>query len=224
MLPRCALLLALLAHLPAAALAGGAAACSAPVCRVDPAELALAERVDFDDHPSGWDPGIRIDTILSFPGASFAERFAGQTAVPQGDFDRLTGSPLAPLALLPGARGQNLSVVRLHGSNILTGFGPASWPKVAAQGEGAISVLFDEDQPALALDILGGERGPLRIAFWSRSGTLLHTERLTTTHPLTLGFARRGGAADIAGLSITNTDPQGLAIDNLRFGPAPEMG
>ncbi len=201
-----------------------ALACTAPVCRVDPETLSLPQIIHFDDHPSGWDPGHRIDDTLRLPGASFAERFEGQMLIAQGDFDSLTGTARAPLTLRPGAPGQTLSVVRMMGSNILNGYGPAGFPNVHAQGEGAIAVLFDEDQPAFALDILGGERGEAQIQFWSRSGALIHTEVIATDGPLSLGFLRTGNLRDIAGLVITNTDPQGLAIDNLRFGPAPELG
>lgn len=201
-----------------------ALACSAPICRVDPQTLALAQHIHFDDHPSSWDPGIRIDDVLALPGASFAERFAAQSIAAQGDFDTVTGTAFAPLTLLPGAPGETLSVVRMLGSNILNGFGPAGYPKVRAQGEGAIAVLFDHDQAALALQVLGGEQGEARIQFWSRAGALIHTEMIVTDGPLSLGFQRRDETPDIAGLVITNTDPQGLAIDNLRFGPAPELG
>ena len=203
---------------------GLALACMAPICRVDPETMAFAEHIHFDDHPSSWDPGHRIDDTLRLPGASFAERFAGQTLAAQGDFDALTGTAFAPLTLLPGAPGETLSVVRMMGSNILNGFGPAGYPNVSAQGEGAIAVLFDHDQPALALQILGGEQGEAQIQFWSRDGRLIHTEVISTTGPLTLGFQRSGDIPDIAGLVITNTDPQGLAIDNLRFGLAPGIG
>lgn len=203
---------------------GLALACAAPICRVDPQSLVFAEHIHFDDHPATWDPGHRIDDTLRLPGASFAERFAGQTLAAAGDFDTVTGPALSPLTLLPGAPGQTLSVVRMLGSNILNGFGPAGYPQVSAQGEGAIAVLFDEDQPALSLQILGGEKGQAQIQFWSRSGALIHTEVIATDGPLSLGFLRTGNVPDIAGLVITNTDPQGLAIDNLRFGPAPGMG
>jgi hypothetical protein len=201
-----------------------ALACDAAVCRVDPDTLVLAQIIHFDDHPSGWDPGYRIDETLILPGASFAEHFAGMVLTPNGDFDAFTGMALPPLTLLPGAPGQTLSVVHMLGSNILNGFGPAGYPHVQAQGEGSIAILFDEDQPALALQILGGEDGEAVIQFWSRAGVLIHTEVIATKGPLSLGFERAGNLSDIAGLLITNTDPQGLAIDNLRFGPAPGMG
>jgi len=39
-----------------------------------------------------------------------------------------------------------------------------------------------------------------------------------------VGFLRADGLSDIAGIVVTNVDPQGIALDNLRFGPPPEMG
>ena len=38
------------------------------------------------------------------------------------------------------------------------------------------------------------------------------------------GFVRSDGTADIAGFVLTNGDPQGLAMDNLRFEPPQQMG
>ncbi len=198
-------------------------ACGDPVCRVNPDTLDLARIITFDDVPSGWDPGHRIDDMLELPGASFAERFAGQTLAATGDFDTVTGAALPPLTLLPGAPGQTLSVVRLYGSNILNGYGPAGYPRTHAQGEGAIAVLFDEDQPALSFQVLGGEAGSAKVQFLSRSGAVLHAIDIDTDGPMSLGFRRAGDVPDIAGFVFTNTDPQGLAIDNLRFGPPPQL-
>ncbi|MEP4197492.1 MAG: hypothetical protein ABJL99_17865 [Aliishimia sp.] len=200
------------------------AACDTPICRVDPATLILSELIHFDDMPSGWDPGHRIDDMLSLPGASFAERFAGQTLTTRGDFDAVSGPALPPLTLVPGKPGQTLSVVRLMNSNILNGYGPAGYPKTRGQGEGAIAVLFDVDQPALSVQLLGGEHGMAEIQFLNRSGGVIHVAHIDTNGPLSLGFLRNDDIADIAGFVITNTDPQGLAIDNLRFGPPPQLG
>ena len=63
-----------------------------------------------------------------------------------------------------------------------------------------------------------------QIDFLGRDGRLIHTEIIATNGPLVLGFQRLDDIPDIAGFVITNTDPQGLAIDNLRFGPAPHLG
>jgi len=201
-----------------------ALACGAPICRVDPDSLTLTELVDFNDMMAGWDPGHRIDEVLALPGASFAERFAGQSLSSQGDFDAVEGAAFGPLTLLPGMPGQTLSVVRMSNNNILNGFGPAGFPRIHAQGEGAIAVLFDADQSALALQVLGGERGQAQIQFLNRNGGVIHIEQIDTNGPLSLGFRRAGDRRDIGGFVITNTDPQGLAIDNLRFGSPPQLG
>lgn len=201
-----------------------ALACGDPVCRVDPERLDLALVITFDEVPSGWDPGYRVDEPLRLPGASFAERFAGQELGAAGDFDTVTGPAFSPLTLLPGAPGETLSVVRLFGSNILNGYGPAGYPQVNAQGEGAIAVLFDTDQSAFSFQVLGGEAGAARVQFLRRDGSEIHAIVIDNLGPVVLGFLRAGSEPDIAGFVLTNTDPQGLAIDNLRFGPPPQLG
>ena len=157
-------------------------------------------------------------------GAVFGERFAGQSVSAAGDHDRITGRALPPLTVMPGADGQNLSVVYFDGNNVLNGYGAAGYPKRNAQGEGAISALFDEDQSALAFQIRGGEAGTATVAFLARDGSVLARLDLPPPGEHDYGFIRADGSADIAGILVTNTDPQGLAIDNLRFGKAPELG
>ncbi|MEM6309137.1 MAG: hypothetical protein AAF754_03725 [Pseudomonadota bacterium] len=117
-----------------------------------------------------------------------------------------------------------MSVVNLNRNNILNGFGPAGFPRPHAQGEGAIAVMFDTDQPALAFEVLGGEAGMVRVQFLRRDGTVIHDVKIATDGTLNLGFFRQDALADIAGFVMTNMDPQGLAIDNVRFGPPPQMG
>ncbi len=199
-------------------------ACGEPVCRVDPDTLDLAHVITFDEVPSGWDPGYKVDDLLNLPGASFGERFAGQSLGASGDFDTVAGAAFPPLTLLPGAPGQTLSVVRLFNSNILNGYGPAGYPSVNAQGEGAIAVLFDTDQPAFSFQVLGGESGQAVVQFLRRDGSAIHAIVIDKLGPVSLGFLRFDGIPDIAGFVITNTDPQGIAIDNLRFGPPPQLG
>lgn len=209
----------ILAILPVPALA-----CGAPICVVDPASLDLSRIITFDDVPSGWDPGYKVDDLLVLDGASFAERFAGQSIGANGDFDTVNGAAFAPLTLLPGAPGQTLSVVHLGGSNIINGYGPAGYPRVNGQGEGAIAVQFDRDQPGLSFDLLGGEAGSAQLQFLNRDGGIIHTILLHDLGRTQLGFWRQDGTPDIAGFVMTNTDPQGLAIDNLRFDPPPNLG
>lgn len=204
--------------------ASAASACEAPVCLVDPDALALTRIITFDESRSSRGPGHQIKDLLVMRGAVFGEHFAGQEVSGAGDHDRITGTALPPLTVMPGADGQNLSIVYFEGNNILNGYGVAGYPKRHAQGEGAISALFDEDQSALAFQIRGGEAGPAKVAFLARDGAVIAELDLPPPGEHEYGFIRAGGTADIAGFLITNEDPQGLAIDNVKFGKTPELG
>lgn len=200
-----------------------ALACDNPVCLVDPDALILPKTIDFDDLAAGWGPGIEVKDVLTLQGASFGEHFAGQNVRTRESFDQVTGPAFSPLTLMPGAAGENLSVVHFSGNAVINGWGAAGFPKREAQGEGAIAVLFDEDQSALAFDLRGGEAGAAQVIFLNRDGDLLGSVDVQPTGEFAVGFIRRKGAEDIAGVVITNTDPQGLAIDTLRFGKPPEV-
>ncbi len=203
---------------PAAALA-----CGAPVCLVDPESLTLPRVITFDDLRSGAGPGHLFDDIIPLPGATFGERFAGQELRAEGTHDAVTGEAAAPLTMLPGAAGENLSVVHFGGNSVLNGYGVAGYPRRDGQGEGAIAVLFDEDQSALAFDLRGGEAGEALVTFHARNGALIGAVPVSPTGEFAVGFLRAGGIGDIAGFVLTNRDPQGMAIDTLRFGKPPDL-
>ncbi|MGB3245369.1 MAG: hypothetical protein WBB25_12605 [Sulfitobacter sp.] len=200
-----------------------ALACGAPVCLVDPQSLILPQIIDFDDLASGWGPGIEVNDVLPLNGASFGEHFDGQQVGSAGSFDQITGPAYRPLTLMPGADGQNLSVVNFSGNALINGWGAAGFPKREAQGEGAIAVLFDQDQSALSFDLRGGEAGAAVVTFLRRDGSVIGLVSVEPTGEFAVGFLREQGHDDIAGFVITNTDPQGLAIDTLRFGKPPEL-
>ncbi|WP_298838792.1 hypothetical protein [uncultured Roseobacter sp.] len=204
--------------LPQAALA-----CGQPVCLVDPDSLALTRIITFEDTQSRNGPGHQISDLLVLPGAVFGERFAGQLVAAQGDHDVVSGEVLSPLTVVAGPPGQNLSVVFMQGNNVLNGYGAAGFPKRHAQGEGAMAFLFDEDQSAIAFQLRGGEAGTARVSFLNRNGTVIAELDLPPAGEHSFGFARDTGTGDIAGVLITNTDPQGLALDNIRFGRAPDL-
>lgn len=204
--------------------AGPVSACDRPVCEVDPDLLALARVITFDDQMAGMGPGVEHREVLALPGAQFGEHFAGQRRWAEGDFDRIEGPALAPLVLMPGPRGELFSIHRLGRSNVINGFGPAGFPRDNAQGEGALAVLFDEDQAALGFDVLGGEDGAAFLVFLGRDGRVIDSLRLDGLREREFAFRRSTGAADIAGFVLTNDDPQGIAIDNLRFGQVPQLG
>lgn len=195
-----------------------ALACGAPVCMVDPDSLALVRVITFDDIRSGGGPGLLVDDILPLDGAVFGERFAGQSVAEENTHDLISGDALAPLTMMPGARGQNLSIVQFTGNAVINGYGTAGYPKREAQGEGAIAVLFDNDQTDLAFELRGGEAGVALVTFYRRDGSVIHAVPIDPTGEFSVGFTRTQAVKDIAGFILTNTDPQGLALDTLRFG------
>ncbi|WP_300059328.1 hypothetical protein [uncultured Roseobacter sp.] len=199
------------------------AACDTPICLVDPDGLDLPLVITFEEIRSGHGPGHPIPDVLVTDGARFGERFAGQMLSANGDHDAVTGTVLPPLTVLPGAEGQNLSVVYLKGNKILNGYGVAGYPKRHAQGEGAIAFLFDSDQSALSFELRGGEDGAAIAVFYQRTGQEIMALELPPAGEHAFGFLRATGEADIAGVLITNTDPQGLALDNIRFGKPPDL-
>lgn len=198
-------------------------ACEAPVCRVDPDTLALPRIITFDEVQGSFGPGRKIDGLLALSGAVFGEHFAGQTVTTMGTFDTIDGAAFHPLTLMPGRGGQNLSVVMETGNAFLNGYGATGFPRRNAQGEGAIAVMFDHDQSALAFDLRGGDAGRARVHFLRRDGGLIAAIDISPTGEFTVGFLRKGGLSDIAGIVVTNTDPEGMAIDTLRFGKPPNL-
>lgn len=158
--------------------ASPALACDRPVCLATPGAVSLNRVVTFDDMPSGYGTGTRLDTLLLADGVGFGERFAGQDLGETADHDTLAGAVLSPLTLLPGEPGGNLGIMRLMGTNILLGHGPRLHPADNAVGEGAIAVLFDTDQAALGFDLRGGEDGLAEITFFNRQGTVIDRIRL----------------------------------------------
>lgn len=206
-----------------ALLPGAGLACDAAVCLVDPESLTFTQIITFEDVMSHAGPGYHVDDVLVLTGASFGERFAGQSVAFRGGHDEILGDAFGPLRMLPGDKGQNLSVVHFFGQTVINGYGAAGFPRREAQGEGAIAVLFDDDQSAFAFDLRGGEDGAAFVSTYRRDGSVIGTVPVEPTGEFAVAFLRGGGTADIAGFIITNTDPQGLAIDTLRFGKPPDL-
>jgi hypothetical protein len=193
-----------------------AQACDRPVCQIDPASLAFARTITFDDQPSGFGPGRPVDGVAVLPGAQFGERFAGQVTHAEGAFDRLAGTPLPPLAVI-ATTPHGLGIVRLADTNVLSGYGPAGYPSPAATGEGSIAVLFDRDQTALRFDLRGGEGGNAFVTFLRRDGSFIDTWVIGPLAEATFAFEVLQTNEAIAGFIITNDDPDGIAFDTLSF-------
>lgn len=191
----------------------------------------LQGRIGFERLPRAPEPGIALDAPIRANDAWLGERFAGQSrGTLHGRFDDVTGPPRAPLAIVAGATGENLSVAhhRGFGSNALFPVGPSGFPALDARGEGAAAVLFDQGQAAIGLrihsdypDPLGRRPAPpgqVRLLFYDRAGHLIAARG----HPLKpgiteLGFRHGEGLPDIAGVLILNDDPGGIAIDDILY-------
>jgi len=212
-------------------LACAQATMAGPVERVDPESLALAGRMDFETLPVLPEPGQAHDAGLTAPGIALGERFAGQI-VTGAPHDRLEGLPRGPLSLAFAEPGKGLATA-YHagfGSNALFPLGPAGFPAIEARGEGAVALLFANNASALALKIHADYPDPLGIrpppgkatlSFYDRTGALIDRHDIALTHGvLALGFASTGPG--FAGVTITNDDPGGIAIDDIRF-PLPDL-
>jgi hypothetical protein len=194
--------------------------------------------VTFETLPWRAEPGLNFDQALRLPGLWLGERFAGQSLAPGASAYDLpdAAAPAAPLTVRPGRPGENLSVAfhRGFGSNALFPLGPDGVARISGRGEGAVAILFDHDQYALGLRLhaqypapLGAapETGPVTVAFFARDGRRLATLRhIPAAGVVALGWRRAGNRPDIAGILITNTDPGGIAIDDIIFQRTPPLG
>ncbi|MHA6262682.1 hypothetical protein ACXYMO_05735 [Arenibacterium sp. CAU 1754] len=209
-----------------------ASAAAAQVQQVDYDTLAqsLGGRISFEDVPSRTEPGLNLDGLYRMDGATVGERLAGQVVGARDTHDDIAIADLGrPPRALPGAAGRNLSVAyhRGFGSNALFPLGPTGFPDISARGEGAVSVVFDTAQDAIALRIHADYPDPLgvrprpgaaRITFYALDGSVLDSRDLPLGHGITdFGFLANAQGPRISALSITNTDPGGIAIDDILF-------
>ncbi len=192
-------------------------ACDRPICLIPAEDQFFAREITFDDQPSGFGAGRMVTGVMELDGVRIGERFAGQLLRNDGGFDRVEGTALSPLQVIPGADAQNMTVIRLADTAVLSGDGPAGYPKREATGEGALSVLFDRDQVAVRFDLRGGEGGAATVQFLRRDGSVIDTAQLEPLSEAVYAFTRQNGARDIAGLVLTNADPDGIALDTLLF-------
>lgn len=203
------------------------------IARYDSLKQELDARITFDSLPKRAEPGLNFNAPMRMGRAQLGQHFAGQSRQFADDFDRISGTPTGPLTLRPGQPGQNLSVALHRGfdSNALFPLGKPGFPALEARGEGALAILFDQGQRAIALRIhsdypapLGGAPRPgyVTLQLYTRQGHLVarHKTRLSTGIT-DIGLRRAGGLPDIAGVIVTNDDPGGIAIDDILYQTAP---
>lgn len=189
-------------------------------------EAELSTRIDFETYPKSPSPGRALEGTQLFDGARIAERFRGQVVAQVQGFDALMSPPSGPLVLEPGPPGQNLAVEFIYFmSNQLMGTAPPGFPERAGGGEGAVSILFDRDQSALGFRVASepkpktpAPKGRMTVSFFRRDGALIETLDVPLEWMFAgYGFRRKCDQPDIAGISITNRDPQGVMIDDVIF-------
>ncbi|MEM7724632.1 MAG: hypothetical protein AAF376_20045, partial [Pseudomonadota bacterium] len=187
---------------------------------VDPSTLSGAAVVDFEDLGLAALDTINLDEEFESGTVQFSAGFVGQTITPSGSFDTLSGTPTGPLTLFNDDPDENILAVDGGDGNVgntsIAGLGPLGFPAFDAIGEGVISLLFDFDQSEFGFDLIGGDGGGATLQFFSRDGMLL-SEIATGTifGTISLGFATDDGSQSIAGVSIVNSDPGGIGVDNI---------
>jgi len=160
---------------------------------------------DFNSLPSGNDPDF-----ISQTGATYGESFDGQSLATGSGFDVLTGTPSSPLTLRANPTlNDNIGVVNDGLKQIYGDLG-------GKVGEGALSILFDSATNVLGMDVVGtAGSGAFTVQFFALDGSSLGTITQSVTNSF-FGFRTTDGE-QIRGVSITNTDPNGIAYDNVTF-------
>ncbi len=215
-------------------LAGGASAAAIDIVAYTSAGNTV---IDFEDVAASGYPGTVYNGLFTSRGATFGERFQGQTLTtvadaftPDGLLDVLSGAPTGPLTLVAGAASQNQAVGNDGLTHNLIPCGARGCAHPNGYGEGAFAVMFSGPVSYFGFQQLyGSGPGQTTLDFFNTSGALI--QRITVAPFGNFGFARAGGLKDIAGVSVFTTDPGGLGYDNLVYdaplvttGGVPEPG
>lgn len=221
-------------------LAAGAASAEGALVPIPYGSLRVppATAVDFEGLVTHSTAVAAIDGAFATQGIAFGESFAGQTVGRQtgidgGLHDHVTGDPTAPLAVVPGPVGRNLAIAPSDphfGSSVMVATGPGGETS-NVHGEGALALLFDQDQCQFGIKVYLDAFGPanstaeafgkVNMSFYDRNGTLIEVVRRANADGLVrMAFRRNANVgADIAGVLIQNLDAGGIAVDDIRISP-----
>ncbi|MES2318491.1 MAG: PEP-CTERM sorting domain-containing protein [Pseudomonadota bacterium] len=159
---------------------------------------------NFNAMATGAVAGLIVDV-----GARYGERFAGQTVTNVGGFDAVTGAPTSLTLLANANTADNIGILLNGGSNVLYG-------DLSSQiGEGAVSVLLGARSDVFGFNMVGTDGGNFLIEFFAADGSSIASITQGAMNSF-FGFRTTGGS-QIWGVTITNTDPAGLAFDNVQF-------
>ncbi|WP_417071244.1 PEP-CTERM sorting domain-containing protein [Niveibacterium terrae] len=152
--------------------------------------------------------------LIPLSGATYGEHFQGQTLSTDSGFDALSGVPSSPLVLLANpAVSDNIGVLSYNSSGVIYG------DLLSGVGEGALSILFNTTTDLFGLDVVGTDSGAFTVDFFGTSGSLLASITQSNIVDGFYGFRATSGE-QIAGVSITNTDPAGIGYDNVTYNAA----
>ena len=189
---------------------------------------SLTSVVDFENPPFQRKRFVETQPLQEAC-ATFGEAFMGQrirTVEIFGDsFDSIGGKPSSPLALAPPSMLWFLTREQLsHGRSVaLLGNGPKGADKQAGVGEGAIAILFDIPQSAVAFTYdthspdVKQRRGTMVLRFFDAEGRQLGFRRERLGRRGDVAFRTQNSQFDIKGILITNIDPGGIAIDDVHM-------
>jgi len=160
--------------------------------------------------------GAVTGTMITAPGASFAQTFAGQTVVGTG----ISGSPTNPLTLSPNGV---LDVAFWD-----PGVSAASNSILPEPGnQGPLSVLLDSNANSVTWTMgYADSNGPISVDFFDASGNLVSF----VSEPLLTGYNvySFSGVGVFRGFTIfDDNDPAGLRFQNFSYntaGAVPEPG
>jgi len=183
---------------------------------IDPEQVPCKHATSFSKIDGGPTPGTNYDDVLNVGALYFAERFAGQSASPSGDFDAISGSPTKPLQLQAGEPGQNLDVFDYSG-NVLAGLGHLGYKDIDAIGEGSIAIYFPDAQSKVKLSLVGGNGGDATLTFYREDGSLIDEVVVSNLGDLSYGFGTLDESHSIAGILIQNTDESGIGVTEICY-------
>jgi hypothetical protein len=176
------------------------------------APLPIAE--DFETFAEG------SYSILDGNGVKMAEAFLGQSVSGGGStHETVSGSPTNPLTLAVPGTDNGVGVILFFST---VSFGLTGSTDFADLGKGLVSILFDMDQTTFGLTIGGAQPeggGTATFDFYARDGVLIDTVVLEfppVSFPGLLDYTFTSSGPAFAGITIANTDVEGVNYDDFR--------
>lgn len=161
--------------------------------------------------------------ILELPGGAIGERFYGQrVSGADGDNEEISGSPTYPLTLYDAGLSDGVVVVGSGGSLAIAGLsGRAGSCTGSSIGKGALSILFQEPVTFMtAAAACSGWFANTNVTFYSDGGSVI--EELDFCNE-DLAFQIDGLEPTIRGVTVQNTDDDGVTFDDITFLPRPVL-